>query len=89
MPEYYKNAKVNVFCNDCEKNSIIPFHVLGGKCLHCRSYNTMRDKGEIFFEEEVMRIVVLEHSGSLLSSYKVEGLLQGFSKYLLVLPYLV
>ena len=52
MPEEYRNAKVNVFCNDCEQTSIVPFHVLGGKCLHCRSYNTMRDKGEIFYLDE-------------------------------------
>ena len=51
MPEEYRDAKVNIHCNDCGKASIVPFHVLGGKCLHCRSYNTMRDKGDIFYEE--------------------------------------
>lgn len=51
MPEEYKDAKVKIHCNDCSKKSVVPFHVLGGKCQHCRSYNTMRDKGDIFYEQ--------------------------------------
>ena len=52
MPEEYWNAKVHIHCNDCGKTCVATFHVLGGKCSHCRSYNTMRDKGDIFYEEE-------------------------------------
>ena len=50
MPEDYRLARFKIFCNDCEKQSVVPFHTMGGKCTHCRSYNTMRDKGEIFYE---------------------------------------
>ena len=52
MPEEYRDAKVNVFCNDCEKISPVPFHILGGKCGYCRSYNTMRDKGDIYYPDK-------------------------------------
>lgn len=52
MPIEYQNAKVIVHCNDCEAKSKVAFHIMGGKCGSCRSYNTMRDKGEIFYEEE-------------------------------------
>ena len=58
MPDDYKNAKVNVYCNDCEARSIVPFHILGAKCPVCRSYNTTRDKGDIFYEEEEAAEVV-------------------------------
>ena len=52
MPEEYRNAKVWVHCNDCEQKSKVPFHVMGGKCGNCRSYNTMRDKGELIYDDE-------------------------------------
>ena len=52
MPEEYRNAKVRVYCNDCEKTSKVPFHIFGGKCAHCRSYNTMRDKGDLIYEDD-------------------------------------
>lgn len=51
MPEQYRKARVNIYCNDCERKSVAPFHVLGAKCPSCRSYNTMRDSGQIFYEE--------------------------------------
>ena len=34
-------------CNDCLAESVVIFHVLGGKCYKCNSYNTTRiDKGD-------------------------------------------
>lgn len=54
MPLDYKNARVNIFCQDCEKTSIAPFHIMGAKCIVCRSYNTTRDKGEIFYVTQEM-----------------------------------
>jgi len=51
MPEEYRDAKINIFCHDCSKTSVAPFHVLGAKCKECRSYNTVRDKGEMFYEK--------------------------------------
>lgn len=46
MPEEYKDQKMNVLCNDCNKKSEVPFHIVGGKCEHCRSYNTSRVGGD-------------------------------------------
>ena len=51
MPEEYKNSHVNIYCYDCEQQSVAPFHLMGAKCSNCRSYNTVRDKGEIFYVE--------------------------------------
>ena len=55
MPEEYKNKKMVVQCNDCQVKSCVPFHIVGGKCRSCRSYNTTRieDKRTIekFYEE--------------------------------------
>ena len=31
-----------VMCNDCISKSSVPFHIEGGKCTICRSYNTTR-----------------------------------------------
>ena len=42
MPTEYKDTKMIVMCNDCLERSKVPFHVLGGKCRKCRSYNTTR-----------------------------------------------
>jgi RING finger/CHY zinc finger protein 1 len=42
MPDEYKDLKINVLCNDCNKKSEVLFHVVGSKCTHCRSYNTSR-----------------------------------------------
>ena len=39
MPEEYKNKKRAILCNDCLTKSIVPFHILPGKCKKCRSYN--------------------------------------------------
>lgn len=40
MPEEYKDAKMIILCNDCIHESTIPFHIDGGKCTSCSSYNT-------------------------------------------------
>jgi phage FluMu protein Com len=42
MPEEYKNLRMNVLCNDCLARSNVPFHIFGGKCKKCKSYNTTR-----------------------------------------------
>lgn len=42
MPEEYKDKKMLVLCNDCLTKSEVPFHIIGGKCSNCRSYNTTR-----------------------------------------------
>ena len=48
MPPEYRNKKMVVICNDCLKKSVVPFHIIGGKCKGCRSYNTARvEKKEI------------------------------------------
>lgn len=44
MPEEYKDTKMTVLCNDCLKESIVPFHIAGAKCKKCGSYNTTRTK---------------------------------------------
>ena len=46
MPEEYKDTKMLVICNDCLEMSEVPFHILGGKCTECRSYNTTRADSE-------------------------------------------
>ena len=47
MPKEYRKVKIKIMCNDCLSESIVPFHVLGGKCKQCGSYNTTRtDKGD-------------------------------------------
>ncbi len=46
MPAEYKDTKMVVQCNDCQKKSIVPFHIVGGKCSGCRSYNTARIENE-------------------------------------------
>ena len=42
MPTEYKDTKMIVMCNDCLEKSKVPFHVIGGKCNKCKSYNTTR-----------------------------------------------
>mmetsp|Transcript_13937 Transcript_13937/g.21729 ORF Transcript_13937/g.21729 Transcript_13937/m.21729 type:complete len:85 (+) Transcript_13937:923-1177(+) len=46
MPAEYQDTKMVVQCNDCQKKSIVPFHIVGGKCSGCRSYNTARIENE-------------------------------------------
>lgn len=42
MPPEYRDQKMLVLCNDCSAMSEVPFHILGGKCRECGSYNTAR-----------------------------------------------
>lgn len=35
-----KNLYKNIHCNDCEKNSLSPFHFYGLECKECGSFNT-------------------------------------------------
>lgn len=42
MPEEYKNMDVPILCNECHKESIVKFHVMGHKCTHCGGYNTRK-----------------------------------------------
>ena len=46
MPPEYKDVKMLMLCNDCQSMSEVPFHILGGKCGECRSYNTTRADSE-------------------------------------------
>ena len=39
-PEEYINWKLKVYCNDCEQQTITPFHLLFIKCQNCNGYNT-------------------------------------------------
>nr|XP_048336808.1 E3 ubiquitin-protein ligase MIEL1 [Ziziphus jujuba var. spinosa] len=41
MPLEYQH-KVSILCNDCNRCSNVPFHILGHKCSNCNSYNTCR-----------------------------------------------
>lgn len=40
MPEEYANKLMWILCKDCQETSEVKFHVLGMKCLKCKSYNT-------------------------------------------------
>ena len=40
LPDEYKDKKVDILCNDCEKKSNVKFHFAGLKCKECNSYNT-------------------------------------------------
>ncbi|KAM7485123.1 hypothetical protein LguiA_001132 [Lonicera macranthoides] len=40
MPEDYRHKKVWILCNDCNDTTEVFFHIIGQKCIHCRSYNT-------------------------------------------------
>lgn len=53
MPEEYKNKLMTVQCNDCLQKSNVPFHIFGGKCKKCKSYNTTRVGDELIDDPEV------------------------------------
>jgi len=40
MPDYYKNWKSNIICNDCQEKSTTQYHNTYHKCYNCKSYNT-------------------------------------------------
>jgi RING finger/CHY zinc finger protein 1 len=42
MPTEYINVKSNILCNDCHKESVTNFHIVGLKCQECGGYNTRR-----------------------------------------------
>ena len=42
MPEEFKNVKVIIFCNDCDKESETNFHFIGHECQYCNSWNTWK-----------------------------------------------
>jgi RING finger and CHY zinc finger domain-containing protein 1 len=44
IPDDLKDKQMEIFCNDCLKNSTVKYHIYGGKCLNCRSYNTSKCK---------------------------------------------
>ena len=44
MPKDFKDVKAQIICNECCQESSIPYHVAGGKCPTCGSYNTTKTK---------------------------------------------
>jgi len=40
MPEEYRELSKNIICNDCNRESVVKFHIIAMKCLHCNSFNT-------------------------------------------------
>jgi len=42
MPEYYKNWKTDILCNDCCEKTTVKYHMDYHKCAKCRSYNTSK-----------------------------------------------
>jgi RING finger/CHY zinc finger protein 1 len=40
MPDEDKDKRSHIFCSDCEKKCITPFHYIYHKCEFCGSYNT-------------------------------------------------
>lgn len=44
LPEPYSHWICIVSCNDCKGRSKCPYHILGLKCGHCLSYNTVQLK---------------------------------------------
>ena len=50
-PDEYKNWKLKVYCNDCEQQTITPFHLLFIKCQNCNGYNTQNV--EIYKNNEI------------------------------------
>lgn len=40
LPGEFSYMKNEIYCNDCEKKSIVKFHFLYHKCVYCHGYNT-------------------------------------------------
>jgi len=40
VPDEYKNWTTNIYCNDCDKNSVIKYHIIALECEHCKGFNT-------------------------------------------------
>jgi len=47
MPLEYRNKYMSVACNDCNHKSLVKFHIVGGKCEKCDSWNTSRVGDEL------------------------------------------
>lgn len=47
MPRDFKHTYMTVICNDCLAQSKVNYHILGGKCRKCNSYNTTQTGGLI------------------------------------------
>lgn len=45
MPLAYRHLYRNILCNDCNKTGKTKFHVVGMKCIHCGSFNTVMGEG--------------------------------------------
>lgn len=43
VPKIYEDRYLNIFCNDCHKQSTVKFHFIGLKCFYCGGYNTTQD----------------------------------------------
>jgi RING finger and CHY zinc finger domain-containing protein 1 len=52
MPQEYRDKKMAVQCNDCLKRSVVLFHIMGGKCSECKSYNTTRIGDDLIDEKD-------------------------------------
>jgi RING finger/CHY zinc finger protein 1 len=59
MPVEYQDQLMTVQCNDCLNKCNVPFHIAGGKCTKCRSYNTTR-VGEGLIKKEKVETEVEE-----------------------------
>ncbi|PVU85127.1 hypothetical protein BB559_001572 [Furculomyces boomerangus] len=51
MPEEFRKHKSSIFCNDCRKRSVVPYHFVYHKCGGCGSYNTIVRSTNIIEEE--------------------------------------
>ncbi|KAI8067752.1 zinc-ribbon-domain-containing protein [Gongronella butleri] len=40
MPSAYESYTSSLFCNDCERRSMAPYHFFYHQCQHCKSFNT-------------------------------------------------
>ena len=40
MPASYAGTMSNIYCQDCCKSCVVPYHFVAIKCSHCGSYNT-------------------------------------------------
>merc|ERR1719378_1459245 len=47
MPREYLGLHREILCKDCNRTSIVAFHIVGMKCRPCGSYNTALDKGPL------------------------------------------
>ena len=44
MPEEFANTEAEIFCNDCQATSRVPFSFIAHQCPRCLSYNTARQR---------------------------------------------